>query len=156
MQNWIKSKPEYINLNRVGVSFGRRAWELMARGYVTAEMMGIADQSHVPMMDAIWNQRKQFRSVEQLADFYTQFGVEKDAFLAHFKSFAADSQMRRGQKDAQVFGVRGTPSLVVARKYRISSSPDVSSYEVMLDIVSYLAALEIEENAATTGESTGQ
>jgi thiol:disulfide interchange protein DsbA len=142
MQSWKKSKPDYIKLQRLPVSFGRREWELMARGYVAAEMMGIAEQSHMPMMDAIWKDRKQFRSLDQLADFYAGFGVERDAFIAHFKSFAADSQMRRGQHDAQLFGVRGTPSLVVNRKYRVGSNKDVPGFEIMLDIVNYLAAQE--------------
>jgi len=142
MQNWEKSKAEYIKFHRLPVAFGRRAWELLARGYMAAEMMGIADQSHVPMMDAIWKERKQFRSVEQLADFYSDFGVEKEAYIAHFNSFAADSQMRKGQRDIGQFGIRGTPSLVVNRKYRVESNENVAGFEDMLAVVNYLAEIE--------------
>jgi thiol:disulfide interchange protein DsbA len=59
MQSWNKSKPDNVTLTRIPVVFGNRSWELMARGYITAEMMGIAEESHVAMMDAIWKQRKQ-------------------------------------------------------------------------------------------------
>ena len=156
MQSWKNSKPDYIKLQRLPVAFGRRQWELFARGYMAAEMMGIAEQSHVPMMDAIWKNHQQFRSVDELADFYSGFGVEKDAFIAHYNSFAADSQMRRGQHDAQLFGIRGTPSLVVNRKYRIASNKDVPSFEVMLDVVNFLAAREHEALTAATEESGSQ
>lgn len=142
MQSWKKSKPEYTKLNRLPVTFGRRAWELFARGYIAAEMMGIAEQSHVAMMDAIWKDRKQFRSLDQLADFYAGFGVEKDAYIAHFESFAADSQMRKNQRDVQLFGISGTPTMVVNRKYRVASSKDVPSFEAMLDIVDFLVEQE--------------
>ena len=142
MQNWEKKKADYIKFNRLPVAFGRRAWELLARGYMAAEMMGIADKSHVPMMDAIWKERKQFRNVEQLADFYSAFGVEKDAYIAHFNSFAADSQMRKGQRDVGQFGIRGTPSLVVNRKYRVESNENVSDFEELLSVVDYLAEIE--------------
>ena len=142
MQSWNSSKPEYVTLNRVPVSFGRRAWELMARGYVAAEMMGIADKSHVAMMDAIWKERKQFRTLEDLADFYSGFGVEKDAYMAHFKSFAADSQVRKGQRDVKLFGIKGTPSLVVNRKYRVESNENVPGFETMLSVVNFLAEQE--------------
>jgi len=142
MQSWSKSKPDYIKLSRLPVSFGRRAWELMARGYMAAEMMGIAEQSHVPMMDAIWKERKQFRSVDELADFYSGFGVDKDAYIAHFKSFAADSQMRKGQRDVQLFGTKGTPTLIVNRKYRVESSKEVPGFEAMLNVVNFLAERE--------------
>jgi thiol:disulfide interchange protein DsbA len=152
MQNWSKGKPEYVTLNRTPVAFGRRAWELMARGYMAAEMMGIADESHVPMMDAIWKERKQFRSVEELADFYVGFGVERDSYIAHYKSFANDSQMRRGQKDVQVFGVRGTPTMVVNRKYRVSNNAEVNNFDKMLDVVNYLVEIEHAASIAAINE----
>ena len=147
MQSWKKSMPENVTLRRIPVVFGNRSWELMARAYVTAEMMGIAEESHVGMMDAIWKQRKQFRNLDQLAEFYAGFGVEEEAFKAHYQSFAADSQMRRGQKDVMTYGISGTPSLVVNGKYRIVSSKDVPNYDVMLDITNHLVALE--SNPAT-------
>jgi len=142
MQSWNKSKADYIKLNRLPVVFGRRAWELMARGYIAAEMMGIAEESHVAMMDEIWKEHKQFRSLDELADFYSRFGVEKDAYMAHFKSFAADSQMRKGQRDVQLFGIKGTPSLVVNRKYRIENSENVPGFDVMLKVADFLAERE--------------
>jgi len=142
MQNWKKNKPEYVKLDRLPVAFGRRSWELLARGYIAAEMMGIAEKSHVPMMDAIWKEGKQFRNLDQLADFYAGFGVEKDAFIAHFKSFATDSQMRKGKREVQLFGVTGTPTMVVNRKYRVASNKAVPSFKAMLEVVDYLAEKE--------------
>jgi len=142
MQSWMKSKPENVKLNRIAVAFGRRAWEMMARGYITAEMLGIVEESHIAMMDAIWKDNKQFRNLDELADFYSGFGVEKEAFIANFNSFAADSQLRKSQRDVQLFGITGTPSLVVARKYRISSNKDVRDFNAMLDVVNYLVEKE--------------
>jgi thiol:disulfide interchange protein DsbA len=142
MQSWMKSKPENVKLNRIAVAFGRRAWEMMARGYITAEMLGIVEESHIAMMDAIWKDNKQFRNLDELADFYSGFGVEKEAFIANFNSFAADSQLRKSQRDVQLFGITGTPSLVVARKYRISSNKDVRDFNAMLDVVDYLVEKE--------------
>jgi len=142
MQSWKDRKPEHVTLNRLPVVFGRRAWEMMARGYITAEMMGIEEQSHIAMMDAVWRRNIQFRSVDQLADFYSGFGVEKDSYLSHYNSFAADSQLRRGQRDVQLFGITGTPTLVVNRKYRITSSESVPTFEAMLAVVDFLVAKE--------------
>ncbi len=142
MQSWKKNKPDYVKLDRLPVGFGRRTWELLAQGYITAEMMGIAEKSHVPMMDAIWKSGKKFRSVEELADFYTRFGVKKDSFIANFKSFAADSQMRKAQRDVKLFGITGTPTMVVDRKYRINTSKAVPSFEAMLDVVNFLVKQE--------------
>ncbi|MCP4048179.1 MAG: thiol:disulfide interchange protein DsbA/DsbL [Gammaproteobacteria bacterium] len=142
IQSWNKTKAENVVFNRIAVGFGRRSWEMMARAYIAAEMMGIGEESHIAMMDAIWKKGKQFRNVDELAEFYAQFGVEQAAFIAHFKSFAADSQLRKSQRDVQSFGITGTPSLVVARKYRVTSNKDVRGFNVMLDVVDFLVAKE--------------
>lgn len=142
LESWNESKPENVNFNRIAVAFGRKAWEMMARAYITAEMLGIEDESHIAMMDAIWKDRKQFRTVDELADFYTQFGIEKSAFLANYQSFAADSQLRKSQRDVQLFGITGTPSVVVNRKYRVTSSKNVGDFNTMLDVVDFLVAKE--------------
>ena len=142
LESWNQSKPEYVKFNRIAVAFGRRAWEMMARAYITAEMLGIEDESHIAMMDAIWKERKQFRTVDELADFYMQFGIERSAFLANYQSFAADSQLRKSQRDVQLFGITGTPSLVVNRKYRVTSSKAVGDFNAMLDVVDFLVSKE--------------
>ena len=142
MQSWNEKKADNVKLTRIPVVFGRKAWEMMARGYIAAEMLGIVEESHIAMMDAIWKEGKQFRNLDQLADFYSGFGVEKSSFLANYQSFAADSQLRRGQRDVQLFGINGTPSLVVNRKYRVTSSKDVSDFNAMLDVVDFLVAKE--------------
>ena len=147
VQNWKKNKPANAKLTRIPVVFGNRSYEMMARAYIAADMLGIVEETHVALMDAIWKERKQFRTLDQLADFYAGFGVEKSAFLAHYQSFAADSQLRKDQRDVLQFGITGTPSLVVNRKYRIVTSKDVPGFEAMLDVANFL--VEKETNTAT-------
>lgn len=142
MQAWLKSKPEYVNIERLPVSFGRKAWEIMARGYVTAEVMGIAEESHPAMMDAVWKNGKQFRSPEDLAVFYAQFGVSEADFVSNYNSFAVDSIMRKGQRDVGLFGITGTPTLVVDRQYRIQGNKDVPGFEDMISVANYLIEME--------------
>ncbi|MGB5290064.1 MAG: thiol:disulfide interchange protein DsbA/DsbL [Lysobacterales bacterium] len=142
LESWNQTKPDNVVFNRIAVAFGRKAWEMMARAYITTEMLGIADESHMAMMDAIWKEKRQFRTVDELAEFYTQFGIEKSAFLSNFQSFAADSTLRKSQRDVQLFGITGTPSLVVNRKYRVTSNKNVRGFNEMLDIVDYLVSKE--------------
>jgi thiol:disulfide interchange protein DsbA len=142
VQSWSQSKADNVVLKRIPVAFGRRAWEMMARAYIASEMMGIVEESHIAMMDAIWKQRKQFRSLDELADFYSGFGVDRLSFIANYESFAADSQLRKSQRDVKLMGITGTPTLVVNRKYRITSNKDVRDFNVMLDVVDFLVVKE--------------
>lgn len=139
---WKKRIPENVNFRRVPVVFGRGSWELYARGYVTAEMLGIADAAHTAMMDKLWKDKDIMRSMEDLAAFYSQFGVEAEKFLATSKSFAVDTQIKKDQLVLQSYGITGTPSLVVAGKYRVAGNAAVPSFDVMLDVVNFLVAKE--------------
>ncbi len=146
VNSWKDKLPENVELKRIPVGFGRREWEMYARAYVAASLMGIEERSHMPMMDRIWKDRQIMRSMDELASFYTQFGVTSDEFLATAQSFAVDAQMRREQRDVRTFGITGTPSMVVkglTADYRVSSNQQVSSFEAILAVVDYIVAREL-------------
>lgn len=135
VEAWAQKQDGNILVNRMHVNFGG-AHEMLARGYIVAEMTGVADASHTAMMDAIWKDHKRFRNAEQLADFYARFGVEKDRFLANFSSFAADSQLRRTEQNVRAWGITGTPTIIVNRKYRVPNTA------MVWDIVDFLVSQE--------------
>jgi len=142
---WKKRKPENVTFIRIPIVFGRAAWEIYARGYVTAQTMGIGDEAHTAMMDRIWNEKAVMRTMEEIADFYSQFGVSAESFLATSKSFAVDARMRKDQRMAMDWQIKGTPSLVLDGKYRIEGNEAIPSFDAMLDVVDYLIAKETAE-----------
>ncbi len=144
INSWVKRNAETIKFSRVPVVFGRKAWEIYARAYVTAAMMGIAEDTHTALMDKLWKEKAVLRTMEDLAGFYSNFGVEPKVFLATSKSFAVDARMRKEQRQVQTFGVRATPTLVLNGKYRIAGNAAVPSFDVMLDVVDFLIAAEAE------------
>lgn len=150
---WKKRKPEGVEFRRIPVVFGRGSWELYARGYVTAEMLKVGEEAHTAMMDRLWKEKAIMRTMDELADFYSQFGVDREKFLATANSFAVDSKIKRDQLKLQAYGITGTPSLVVAGKYRVAGSAAVPSFDVMLDVVNYLIEQESavsQQNSAAT------
>ena len=150
ISSWKKRNANKVAFRRIPVIFGRAAWEIYARGYVTATMMGLGDEAHSALMDKLWKEKAVMRSMEELASFYSAFGVTAESFLATSKSFAVDARMRKDQRLAQTFAVRGTPSLVLNGKFRIAGNAAVPSFDVMLDVVDYL----IERELAARAEST--
>ncbi len=151
ISNWLKRKPENVVFKRIPVVFGHGSWEMYARAYVTAELMGIADASHTALMDKLWKAREVPRSIEELAAFYSAYGVDPEKFVATSKSFAVDAILRKGQREVQADGVQGTPSLIVNGKYLVAGNEALASYDVMLDVVDYLVSLESAEHKAAAG-----
>lgn len=151
--SWKKRKPENVEFTRIPIVFGRSAWELYARGYVTAQTMGIGDEAHAAMMDRIWKEKAVMRTMDELADFYSAFGVSAESFLATSKSFAVDARMRKDQRMAMSWEIQGTPSLVLNGKYRIEGNAAVPSYDVMLDVVDFLIKRETEAALVYSAEN---
>jgi thiol:disulfide interchange protein DsbA len=142
MQSWKSRKPEGVKLTRIPVEFGRAIWGLYARAYVTADLLGVAEEAHVAMMDSLWKERRQMRSIEEIAEFYADFGVDPEKFVATANSFAVDMRMKNEQKAVRDAGVQGTPAMMVNGKYRIAAGGAVTDYDVMLEVVDALVAHE--------------
>lgn len=142
VEAWAKRLPENVIFRRLPVVFGRESWEIYARAYLTAEALSVAEAGHGPLMDRLWKEKKVLRSMEELAEFYAQFGVDPQKFLATARSFAVESRLKRDQMRVQSFGIRGTPSLVVNGKFLVAGNAAVPSFEAMLDVVDYLIEKE--------------
>ena len=140
--SWKQRKPENVQFRRIPVVFGRGSWELYARGYVTAEMMNVPVEAHTALMDRIWKEKAIIRDMDELATFYSQFGLDKEKFISTSRSFAVDGKLRKDKSLVQAYDIRGTPSMVLNGKYRISANAAVANYDVMFDVVDYLIELD--------------
>ena len=142
VNSWAERAPEHVNFRRIPVVFGRASWELYARAFVTAEIMNLPEEAHMAMMDRLWKERKTMRSLDEIADFYTQFGADKEKFISTASSFAVDGRIRKDQQLVRAYGITGTPSIVVHGKYRVSGNAALPSFDAMLEAVDYLVEIE--------------
>ncbi len=146
-ETWKKSKPAAAQFSLMPVVFNP-AWEILARAYYAADALGALDRTHSKLFNAIFVEKKQFRTIEELANWYGTQGVDKAKFLAAAKSFGVDSKIKRSTALVQRYGVDGTPSVIVAGKYRITGA-SAGSYETLWQIVDFLVAKELGERAAS-------
>ncbi len=150
VQSWLKRLPESVKFFRYPVVFGRGTWELYARGYNTADVMEVADKAHAALMDKIWNKKEILKSIEELAAFYADYGVDPKVYISTSQSFAVDAKMRREQRFLMDSGVNSTPNIVVNGKYLVAGNEAVANYDQLLAVVDYLIAEEL----ATAGQAT--
>jgi len=156
IQAWKARKPEAVEFTRIPVEFGRAIWSLYARAYVTASVLGAGEEAHMGMMDALWKDRRQMRSIEEIAEFYEGYGIDPEQFVATSKSFAVDMRMKNEQKTVMEAGVSGTPSMLVNGKYRVAAGGMVNNFDTMLDIVDALVANEVAAMAAAQAATAEQ
>jgi protein dithiol oxidoreductase (disulfide-forming) len=116
---------------------------LFARGYYAADALGVREKTHQAMFDAVFVEQKQFRTIEEIADFYVaKAGIKKEDFLAAASSFTTETKLKRATKLLQEAGVDGTPNVVVAGKYRISGA-SAGGYDKLFDVVNFLVDKEL-------------
>ncbi len=141
MKQLEASLPEGIKLQRVPVVFYPQ-WRPHAQAYYTFETMNLLDQVHEPFFAAIHQHKKQFRNIEDVADWVSaSFNVDRDKFLSTAKSFMVDGQLRKGMQMMQAMNITSTPTLVVNGKYT-ANGEKISTRE---DIIKLVRALAIKE-----------
>ena len=119
-QEWLKRKSDQVTFVRIAVAFGA-SWEPSARAYYAAEALGVLDKLHQPLFDAIHRDKRRLGSEDELAAFFAEHGVDRDAFRKAYQSFQTETQLRRGNQLAQRYGVRGVPTVIVDGRYDVRS-----------------------------------
>jgi thiol:disulfide interchange protein DsbA len=137
---WLETKADYVNFVRVPAAWNQLG-ELHARAFYTAEALGIIEESHDAFFTEFHRNRNYLQSEADLADFYSNFGVDEDTFLSTFNSFAVHTKLQRADDLIQRYQVSGTPGIVIHGKYTASGS-QAGSYENWFAIIDELAAVE--------------
>lgn len=140
VDSWKPNLPEGVDFSYAPLGFGGVA-ETFARAYFAADSLGLNDRAHAALFKAIHSERREFRSAQDVAAFYTDFGVKPEDFERAMRSFAVNTRMNRLKQQMPRYGVEGTPSMIVNGKYRVPM-PAGSGPQGLLRIVDFLIAKE--------------
>jgi thiol:disulfide interchange protein DsbA len=130
-------------------------WPMLQVAFCTAQALGVAEQTHDAMFDAVWKtgelaiidpvtQRIKGRlpTLEDAARFYNRdAGVPIDKFLSTAKSFAVDTKVRSAEDAIQAYRVDRTPTIIVNGKYRLHTE-SAGGNDQLIELVKWLVAKE--------------
>lgn len=136
---WKRKLPANVRFSYVPAAYDPR--NTYARAYFAAEQLGVLDTTHAPLFDAIHDAQTvpiSNASVDELAVFYGDQGVDAAKFKAAMASPAVDASMRHAREFMLASGLRGTPTLIVDGRYRVQAG----THEDTLRIVDQLIAME--------------
>ncbi|MFV2057519.1 MAG: thiol:disulfide interchange protein DsbA/DsbL [Thiohalomonadales bacterium] len=140
VDRWVKKMPKNVVFVRTPAIF-RPDWELHARAYYTAEILGVVDKTHKAMFDAIHGKRQKMNTEKAIMDLYSKYGVSNDDFKRVFKSFAVEAKVRRAKDMSRRYGIKGVPALIVNGKYR-TGAQQAGGNNKIFKVVNYLVELE--------------
>lgn len=148
-----KKLPPQAQINYLPASFNpQEDWVVFQRAYFAARLLGVAEKAHDAMFDAIWKNgplaitdplthtlKQPLPTIEDVAKFYTRFGVKQKDFVDMAGSFTVETQMRNADQDILGRQVEVTPTIIVNGKYRVQPGGDANiSFGQMAEIVLYL------------------
>lgn len=97
------------------------AMEIHAKAFYAADALGVLDKMHMPLFQALNVDRRRLATEDELADLFAANGVAREDFSKAFNSFGVGSQVRQANARARAAKISGTPEMMVAGKYRIST-----------------------------------
>ena len=130
-------------------------WPMFQLAYFTAQSLGVADQTHDAMFNAVWQSgelavidpatraiKSPLPTIEDAARFYqARAGVPIDKFLAAAKSFSVDVKVRAAEGLIQTYRVDRTPTIIVNGKYRVNVE-SAGGADELVELVKWLVAKE--------------
>jgi len=141
-----QSLPAYAKFDYMPAIFTPQ-WEPYARAYYAAQSLGILDQTHQALFDALHRDRVPLRTIDDIASFFAQRGTDRAKFLSAASSFETESKLSHAREVVKDTAVDGTPSIIVAGKYRVTGA-SAGGYPQVVELVDFL--VKKEHGASTT------
>lgn len=140
ISGWAKTKPENVEFITVAPPLNP-AWKVHSQAFYAAQVLGVVDQFHEPMFNAIHKDKKAMRKPKDIAKLAESLGLDGDEFEKTMKSFAVDAKIRQSMQKAKDVGISSVPTVIVNGKYRTSGSI-AGSYPQLIDVLNKLIAEE--------------
>lgn len=146
---WIKKLPSDVYFHRIPVAWPSKRVNFAGHQklYFTLEAMGLVDQDHDKVFDAMHVQKKQLDNDAEIFDFAQSLGLNREQFANTFKSFSVNAKCKQAVDLATAYGVDGVPTLGIDGKF-ITSASLAGSEENALRVASSL--IERERQASKT------
>lgn len=136
---WDQERDSKVKFERLPAVFTPE----LAKAYYAAEILGVLEEVHTPIFNAIHIERIDVRRKEELSRLFKQYGgVPNEDFLSVYDSFAVQSRVQQAQARVAAYRVSGIPTMIVGGKYRVDGRM-AGSNNNMLNIVDYLTDLEL-------------
>ncbi|MCP4788723.1 MAG: thiol:disulfide interchange protein DsbA/DsbL [Gammaproteobacteria bacterium] len=140
LHHWAEQQQSDLAFVPVPVVFGR-SWEPYAKAYYMARQLGILDQTHSAMYNAVHIQKRRISTRAALQNFFAEQGVNEADFDKAYNSFDLKNKLRQGNRLAARAKITGVPTMLVNGKYVVNSTM-AGGNEEMLQVVDFLVAKE--------------
>ncbi len=143
---WQKNIPETAEYVLIPALLNPR-WEFHARIYYTFEALGVVEQLHAKLFVAIHEQKRNIDSVDSLADWAAEHGVDRQPVIDTFDSFAVENKINFANVMVRKYGIDGVPAIIIDGRYRTSVGM-AGSHEKLIEVINFLITKSAQARAS--------
>jgi len=121
LSSWVKRQPKDVVFRRVPVAF-RDDFMPHSQLFYALEAIGKGDALNEKVMYAMHKEDKRLLTEPEIADWVASQGIDRNTFLATYRSFAVVSKARIAKQLTEAYRIDGVPTIVMQGKYVTSPS----------------------------------
>lgn len=112
IEKWEKTKPAYVEFQRIPVEF-HPAWAPLSKAYYTQVDLNVVTKVHPALFKAVSNQTLVKSSEDSLRDFFAQQGIKPEDFNKAFSSFDVTRKQKWASAISKGYKITAIPAVVV-------------------------------------------
>jgi protein dithiol oxidoreductase (disulfide-forming) len=146
IEAWRAQLPANVVFIPVPATFNAQ-YKIHAKAYYTAQVLGVLDQTHEVLFDAIHDPApgtQRPMTEDQLAEFFTQFGVTEEDFHSTFNSFQVSTLVARAESLQRRYRIAHVPTMIINGKY-VTDGTMARNWPRLIEIMDYLVDRELSE-----------
>ncbi len=155
LAEWLKKQGDNVQFKRVHVPRDVNT-EPRQRIFFTLEAMGLVDQYHAKVFNAIHVERMRITRDEHAFDWAEKAGIDRTSFINVYRSFGVQAKVQRANRMMDLYKINQWPMIVIDGRFQTSpyqasvGTPSAVTEELQqqlaLQIMDYLVARVKAEN----------
>lgn len=126
LKAWQKRASKDVSFRYVP-AVARASWVPGAKTFYTLDTLGLVNEMHDKVFDAIHDEKIDLGKEDILFDWIVKQGIDRKKFVDVYSSFAVQNQATRSAQMLKEYSLTGVPALVINGKYvtsgRMGSTP---------------------------------
>ncbi|OSM07188.1 putative DSBA oxidoreductase [Magnetofaba australis IT-1] len=120
MAAWARKMGDAVETRSIPLFWGKQT-DYPARAYYAAEFMGQGERMKQAIFEAHFEQDMDIEKESDMREIAREAGVDFATLEGNMQSFGVTAKISQGRAQSKEMGVRGTPTLVVNGKYRLTA-----------------------------------
>ena len=118
---WVAEQPDDVAFMRLPATMGGD-WNQHAMAFYAAEELGILEAVHDDFFHAIHEDGRRLTEVDDIAAFFSDYGVSEEAAREALTSFGVKSRVNQAHARMRTMRLMGVPALIVDGRYLVTPS----------------------------------